>query len=53
MDEYIRVDNDFWQRREESYRYYEMIRGFRGRFNPRHVRTIHNQNHVEAKRNNV
>jgi hypothetical protein len=44
MDEYIRADNDFRQRREEAYRYSEMIRGFRGRFHPRHVRTIHNPN---------
>jgi hypothetical protein len=42
MDEYIRADNDFHQRREEAYRYSEMTRGFRGRFHPRHVRTIHN-----------
>ena len=42
MDEYIRVDNDFWQRREEAYRYSEMARGFGGRFHPRHVRSIHN-----------
>jgi hypothetical protein len=26
MDEYIRADNDFWQRREEAYRYSEMTR---------------------------
>jgi hypothetical protein len=42
MDEYIRADNDFWQKREEAYRYSEMTRGFRGRLHPRHVRTIHN-----------
>jgi hypothetical protein len=42
MDEYIRADNDFRQRREEAYRYSEMTRGFRGIFHPRHVRTIHN-----------
>jgi hypothetical protein len=42
MDEYIRADNDFWQRREEAYRYSEMVRGFGGRFHPRHVRSIHN-----------
>jgi hypothetical protein len=42
MDEYIRADNDFRQRREEAYRYYEMARGFEGRFHPRHVRSIHN-----------
>jgi hypothetical protein len=34
MDEYIRADNDFQQRREEAYRYSEMARGFRGRFHP-------------------
>jgi hypothetical protein len=37
MDEYIRVDNDFQQRREEAYKYSEMTMGFRGRFHPRHV----------------
>jgi hypothetical protein len=42
MDEYIRADNDFWQRREEAYRYSEMARGFRRRFHPRHVRSIQN-----------
>jgi hypothetical protein len=31
MDEYIRADNDFRQRREEAYRFSEMTRGFRGR----------------------
>jgi hypothetical protein len=44
MDEYIRADNDFRQRREEAYRYSEMTRGFGGRLDPRHVRTIHNPN---------
>jgi hypothetical protein len=42
MDEYIRADNDFCQRREEAYKYSEMTRGFGGRIHPRHVRTIHN-----------
>ena len=42
MDEYIRADNDFRQRREEAYRFFEMTRGFRGRIHPRHVRSIHN-----------
>jgi hypothetical protein len=28
MDGYIRAHNDFWQRREEAYRYSEMARGF-------------------------
>jgi hypothetical protein len=42
MDEYIRADNDFLQRREEAYKYSEMARGFGGRFHPRHIRSIHN-----------
>jgi hypothetical protein len=42
MDEYIRDDNDFRQRREETYRFSEMTRGFGGRIHPRHVRSIHN-----------
>jgi hypothetical protein len=42
MDEYIRADNDFRQRRDEPYRYSKMARGFGGRFYPRHVRSIHN-----------
>src|SRR6187455_120813 len=41
MDEYIRADNDFRQRRKEAYRFSEMARGFRGRIHPRHVRSIH------------
>jgi hypothetical protein len=40
MDEYIRADNGFRQRREEAYRFSEMTRGFRGRIHPRHVRSI-------------
>jgi hypothetical protein len=44
MDEYIRAENDFRQRREEAYRHSEMTRGFGGRLHPRHVRTIHNPN---------
>src|SRR5688572_33287081 len=28
MDEYIRADNDFLQRREEAYKYSKMTRGF-------------------------
>jgi hypothetical protein len=44
MDEYIRVDNDFRQRRKKAYKYFEMTRGFGGRLHPRHVRTIHNPN---------
>jgi hypothetical protein len=39
MDEYIRADNDFRQRREEAYRFSEMTRGFGGRIHPRHVRS--------------
>jgi hypothetical protein len=42
MDEYIRADNDFRQRREEAYRYSEIARGFGGRFHPWYVRSIHN-----------
>jgi hypothetical protein len=41
MDEYIRADNDFRQRREEAYRFSEMTRGFGGRIHPRHVRSIY------------
>jgi hypothetical protein len=44
MDEYIRADIDFCQRREEAYRFSEMARGFGGRIHPRHVRSIHNSN---------
>jgi hypothetical protein len=53
MDEYIRADNDFHQRREESYRYYEMTRGFRGRLHPRHIKTIHNPNANDDRANNA
>jgi hypothetical protein len=58
MDEYIRADNDFRQRREEAYRYSEMARGFRGRFLPRHVTSIHNPvqattGRIIPKRNNT
>jgi hypothetical protein len=42
MDEYIRADNDFRQRREEAYKFSEMTRGFGGRIHLRHVRSIHN-----------
>jgi hypothetical protein len=42
MDEYVRADNDFRQRREEAYRFYEWAGGFGGRIHPRHVRSIHN-----------
>jgi hypothetical protein len=49
MDEYIRVDNDFRQRREEAYRFSEMTRGFRGRIHPRHVRSIHSSSQNDDK----
>jgi hypothetical protein len=49
MDEYIRADNDFCQRREEAYRFSEMTRGFGGRIHPRHVRSIHNSLRVTTK----
>jgi hypothetical protein len=49
MDEYIRANNDFRQRREESYKYSEMTRGFGGRLHPRHVRTIYNPSSSEDR----
>jgi hypothetical protein len=49
MDEYIRVDNDFRQRREEAYRFSEMTRGFGGRIHPRHVRSIHNSSQSDDR----
>jgi hypothetical protein len=49
MDEYIRADNDFHQRREEAYRFSEMTRGFGGRIHPRHVRSIHNSTQSDNK----
>jgi hypothetical protein len=49
MDEYIRADNDFCQRREEAYRFSEMTRGFGGRVHPRHVRSIHNSTQSDDK----
>jgi hypothetical protein len=49
MDEYIRVDNDFCQRREEAYRFSEMTRGFGGRIHPRHVRSIHSSSQNDDK----
>jgi hypothetical protein len=49
MDEYIRADNDFRQRREEAYRFSEMTRGFGGRIHPRHVRSIHSSSHNDDK----
>jgi hypothetical protein len=53
MDEYIRDDNDFHQRREEAYKFYEMTRGFGGRLHPRHVRLIHNSNANDERANNA
>jgi hypothetical protein len=52
MDEYIRADNDFRQRREEAYRFSEMARGFEGRIYPRHVRSIHNANPGDERGSN-
>jgi hypothetical protein len=49
MDEYIRADNDFRQRREEAYRFSEMIRGFGGRIHPRHVKSIHSSSQNDDK----
>jgi hypothetical protein len=51
MDEYIRADNDFQQRREEAYKYFEMTRGFGGRLHSRHVRTIHNTSQSDNRNN--
>jgi hypothetical protein len=49
MDEYIRADNDFRQRREEAYKFSEMTRGFEGRVHPRHVRSIHSSSQNDDK----
>jgi hypothetical protein len=49
MDEYIRADNDFRQRREEAYRFSEMTRGLRGRIHPRHVRSIQNSSQSDDR----
>jgi hypothetical protein len=49
MDEYIRDDNDFRQRREEAYGFSEMTRGFGGRVHPRHVRSIHSSSQNDEK----
>jgi hypothetical protein len=51
MDEYIRADNDFCQRREEAYRFSERTRGFGGRIHPRHVRSIHNSSQSDDRGN--
>jgi hypothetical protein len=53
MDEYIRADNDFHQRREEAYRFSKMTRGFGGRLYPRHVRSINNSNANDERVNNA
>jgi hypothetical protein len=53
MDEYIRADNDFCQRREEAYRFSEMARGFGGRLHPTHVRSIHNSNTNDDRASNA
>jgi hypothetical protein len=49
MDEYIRADNDFRQRREEAYRFSEMTKGFEGRIHPRHVRSIRSSSQNDDK----
>jgi hypothetical protein len=49
MDEYIRADNDFRQRREEAYRFSEITRGFGGRIHPRHLRSIHNSSQSDDR----
>jgi hypothetical protein len=49
MDEYIRADNDFCQRREEAYRFSEITKGFGGRIHLRHVRSIHNSTQSDDK----
>ena len=48
MEEYIRADNDLCQRREELHRY-KVAKGFKGRFQSRHVRSIHNPMHGKEK----
>jgi hypothetical protein len=53
MDKYIRANNDFRQRREEAYIFSEMTRGFEGRLQPRHVRTIHNPSSSEDRGNHT
>jgi hypothetical protein len=50
MDEYIRADNDFRQRREDAYRFSEMTRSFGGRIHPRRVRSIHNSSQSGDRR---
>jgi hypothetical protein len=41
MDEYIRAENIFCQRKEEIHRYTKAARGFKERFHPRHIQSIH------------
>jgi hypothetical protein len=53
MDVYIRAHNDFWQRREEAYKYYEMTRGFGGILHPRHAKTVHNPNSSDDRGNHT
>jgi hypothetical protein len=53
MGGYIRADNDFRKRREETYRSSEMTRGFRGRLHPRHVQSIHNSNINDDRASNA
>jgi hypothetical protein len=53
MDEYIRANNDFRQRREEAYRFSKMTRGVGERHHPRHVRSIHNSNANDEMANNA
>jgi hypothetical protein len=42
MDEYMREDNDFHQRREEAQRYAKMNIEYKGRFDPKYIKNIHN-----------
>ena len=49
LQEYIRANNDFCQRREELHRYTEATRGFGGRFQPRHVQNIQNLMQAEER----
>jgi hypothetical protein len=53
MEEYMRADNDFWQRREEAYIYSKMTWGFKGRLHPRHVRMIYKPSSSEDRGNHT
>jgi hypothetical protein len=53
MNEYIRANNNFRQRREEAYRYSEMTRGFGRRLHPGHIRTIHNRSTNDERANHT